>query len=199
MRAAFSDGIRAVAIALMHGYRYPDHERALAALANEIGFTQVSASHDVSPLIKIVGRGDTTVVNAYLSPILRRYVAQVSEELDVERTGIRLMFMMSSGGLTAARMFQGRDAILPTDYPLEPMDQRRGCAVLSFRGETATRSAAAWKAGSGVSQLRPASSERRTVTPRPPERVAAADAQVTQTPSSPLEVRFRIVALAGHG
>ncbi len=112
MRAAFAEGIRAVAIALVHGYRYPDHEKALAALANEIGFTQVSASHDVSPLIKIVGRGDTTVVDAYLSPILRRYVAQVSDELDVERTGIRLMFMMSSGGLTAARMFQGRDAIL---------------------------------------------------------------------------------------
>ncbi|MGN6286301.1 MAG: hydantoinase B/oxoprolinase family protein [Afipia sp.] len=112
MLAAFADGIRAVAITLVHGYRYPDHEKALAALANDIGFTQISASHDVSPLIKIVGRGDTTVVDAYLSPILRRYVAQVSDELDIERTGIRLMFMMSSGGLTAAHMFQGRDAIL---------------------------------------------------------------------------------------
>jgi 5-oxoprolinase (ATP-hydrolysing) len=112
MRAAFAGGIRAIAIALVHGYRYPDHEKTLAALAEKIGFTQVSASHDVSPLIKIVGRGDTTVVDAYLSPILRRYVAQVSDELDVARTGIRVMFMMSSGGLTAANMFQGRDAIL---------------------------------------------------------------------------------------
>ena len=69
----------------MHGYRYPAHEQAVAALAREIGFTQVSVSHEVSPLIKLVGRGDTTVVDAYLSPILRRYVAQVADELDVER------------------------------------------------------------------------------------------------------------------
>lgn len=112
MKAAYETGIRAVAIALIHGYRYPAHEHALAVAATRIGFTQVSASHEVSPLIKLVGRGDTTVVDAYLSPILRRYVAQVSEELDVGRTGIRLMFMMSSGGLTAADLFQGRDAIL---------------------------------------------------------------------------------------
>ncbi len=77
-----------------------------------MGFPQVSVSHEVSPLIKLVGRGDTTVVDAYLSPILRRYVRQVSEELDVARTGARLMFMMSSGGLTAAELFQGKDAIL---------------------------------------------------------------------------------------
>ncbi len=77
-----------------------------------MGFPQVSVSHEVSPLIKLVGRGDTTVVDAYLSPILRRYVGQVSEELDVARTGARLMFMMSSGGLTAAELFQGKDAIL---------------------------------------------------------------------------------------
>jgi 5-oxoprolinase (ATP-hydrolysing) len=112
MKAAYADGIRAVAIALIHGYRYPAHEQALVTAAERIGFTQISASHSVSPLIKLVGRGDTTVVDAYLSPILRRYVAQVSEELDVGRTGIRLMFMMSSGGLTAAELFQGRDAIL---------------------------------------------------------------------------------------
>jgi 5-oxoprolinase (ATP-hydrolysing) len=112
MREAFASGIRSIAIALVHAYRYPGHEKILAALAAEIGFTQVSVSHEVSPLIKIVGRGDTTVVDAYLSPILRRYVAQVSEELDIERTGIRLMFMMSSGGLTSADLFQGRDAIL---------------------------------------------------------------------------------------
>jgi 5-oxoprolinase (ATP-hydrolysing) len=112
MKTAYAAGIRAVAIALIHGFRYPAHEKALAEAANRIGFSQVSVSHEVSPLIKLVGRGDTTVVDAYLSPILRRYVAQISEELDVQRTKIRLMFMMSSGGLTSASLFQGRDAIL---------------------------------------------------------------------------------------
>jgi 5-oxoprolinase (ATP-hydrolysing) len=112
LQAAFDAGIRAVAIALIHGYRHPAHEIALAEIAKDIGFPQVSVSHAVSPLIKLVGRGDTTVVDAYLSPILGRYVAQVSEELDVARTGARLMFMMSSGGLTGADRFQGRDAIL---------------------------------------------------------------------------------------
>jgi 5-oxoprolinase (ATP-hydrolysing) len=110
--AAKRDGIDAVAIVLMHGYRFPAHEQALAEAARAAGFGQVSASHAVSPLIKLVGRGDTTVVDAYLSPILARYVGQVAEELDVERTGARLMFMMSSGGLTAAGLFHGRDAIL---------------------------------------------------------------------------------------
>ncbi|WP_029003523.1 hydantoinase B/oxoprolinase family protein [Azorhizobium doebereinerae] len=114
--AAKADGIEAVAIVLMHGYRFPAHEAAVAALAREIGFAQVSVSHEVSPLIKLVGRGDTTVVDAYLSPILRRYVRQVADELGAgtEETGaaIRLMFMMSSGGLTAADLFQGKDALL---------------------------------------------------------------------------------------
>ena len=105
-------GYRAVAIVFMHAHRYPAHEAAVARLAREAGFPQVSASHEVSPLIKLVGRGDTTVVDAYLSPILRRYVAQIEEELDVARTGARVMFMMSSGGLTAASLFQGKDAIL---------------------------------------------------------------------------------------
>ncbi|MFG1397756.1 hydantoinase B/oxoprolinase family protein [Roseixanthobacter pseudopolyaromaticivorans] len=109
-------GIVAVAIAFMHAYRFPEHERQIAALAREIGFPQVSVSHEVSPLIKLVGRGDTTVVDAYLSPILRRYVGQVAEELGAgEPEGadpIRLMFMMSSGGLTAANLFQGKDALL---------------------------------------------------------------------------------------
>src|SRR4029434_9209287 len=81
-------------------------------LAREMGFAQVSVSHEVSPLIKLVGRGDTTVVDAYLSPILRRYVAQVDKYLDTRRSAARLMFMMSSGGLTAASLFQGKDAIL---------------------------------------------------------------------------------------
>jgi len=107
-----AEGIDALAIAFMHAYRYPAHEQAVAELARRLGFTQVSVSHEVSPLVKLVGRGDTTVVDAYLSPILRRYVAQVSEELDIARTGARLMFMMSSGGLTAADLFQGKDAIL---------------------------------------------------------------------------------------
>ena len=82
LRAPLADGIRAVAVVFMHAYRYADHERAVAALARELGFAQVSASHEVSPLIKLVGRGDTTVVDAYLSPILRRYVAQVAGELN---------------------------------------------------------------------------------------------------------------------
>ncbi|MCA1999313.1 MAG: 5-oxoprolinase, partial [Hyphomicrobiales bacterium] len=105
-------GVEAIAIVFMHAYRYPAHEARVAAIARRLGFAQVSVSHEVSPLIKLVGRGDTTVVDAYLSPILARYVRQVSEELDVARTGIRLMFMMSSGGLTAADLFQGKDAIL---------------------------------------------------------------------------------------
>jgi 5-oxoprolinase (ATP-hydrolysing) len=112
LRAAFADGFRAVAIVFMHAFRFPAHEQAVATIARAIGFPQVSVSHEVSPLIKLVGRGDTTVVDAYLSPILGRYVAQVAEELDVGRSGARLMFMMSSGGLTAANLFQGKDAIL---------------------------------------------------------------------------------------
>jgi 5-oxoprolinase (ATP-hydrolysing) len=176
LELARSEGFNAAAIVFMHAYRYPDHERRVAALARELGFAQVSVSHEVSPLIKLVSRGDTTVVDAYLSPILRRYVAQVAEELGASLGGVtagksapalafppplrgrdreggtantesgttplptpppqggreqaaagqeavlnnepraaeptRLMFMMSSGGLTAAELFQGKDAIL---------------------------------------------------------------------------------------
>ncbi|HUH92365.1 MAG TPA: hydantoinase B/oxoprolinase family protein [Casimicrobiaceae bacterium] len=108
LRKAFADGIRACAVVLMHGYRYPEHERRLAGLARAIGFAQVSASHEVSPLMKLVSRGDTTVVDAYLSPILRRYIGEVEAELP----GVRLQFMQSSGGLTEAHRFQGKDAIL---------------------------------------------------------------------------------------
>ncbi|MEM7223913.1 MAG: hydantoinase B/oxoprolinase family protein [Pseudomonadota bacterium] len=108
LQAAFDDGIRSIAIVLMHGYRYPAHEAALAALATEIGFTQISVSHQVSPLMKLVSRGDTTVVDAYLSPILRRYVDRVAGELG----DTRLMFMQSNGGLTDASLFQGKDSIL---------------------------------------------------------------------------------------
>ena len=112
LAAAKADGIDAVAIVLMHAYRFPDHEQRIAKLAREMGFGQVSVSHEVSPLIKLVGRGDTTVVDAYLSPILRRYVAKVDTALDAKSSKARLMFMMSSGGLTAAELFQGKDAIL---------------------------------------------------------------------------------------
>src|SRR5690348_1556116 len=115
LEAAMRDGLKAVAIVFMHAYRYPEHERQVAALAREMGFAQVSVSHEVSPLIKLVGRGDTTVVDAYLSPILRRYVSTVSNDMHAggnAASDIRLMFMMSSGGLTAAELFQGKDAIL---------------------------------------------------------------------------------------
>jgi 5-oxoprolinase (ATP-hydrolysing) len=106
--AAFAEGFRSVAIVLMHGWRHPAHEAAVASIAREIGFTQVSVSHEVSPLMKIVGRGDTTVVDAYLSPILRAYVDRVAGA-----TGsVRLMFMQSNGGLVDAHRFQGKDAIL---------------------------------------------------------------------------------------
>ncbi len=112
LQDAYQDGIRSVAIVFMHGYRYSAHEKRVAELARQAGFAQISPSHEVSPLIKLVGRGDTAVVDAYLSPILRRYVDQVAGELDTSNIGTRLMFMMSSGGLTAAELFQGRDAIL---------------------------------------------------------------------------------------
>jgi 5-oxoprolinase (ATP-hydrolysing) len=108
LQAAYDRGIRSAAIVFMHGYRYPEHERRVAALARDIGFTQVSVSHEVSPLMKLVSRGDTTVVDAYLSPILRRYVDRVAGELGDSR----LMFMQSNGGLTDARLFQGKDSIL---------------------------------------------------------------------------------------
>ncbi len=106
--AAFDSGIRACAIVFMHGYRYTAHEAAAARIAREVGFTQVSVSHEVSPLMKLVSRGDTTVVDAYLSPILRRYVDRVASQMP----GVRLFFMQSSGGLTEAHHFQGKDAIL---------------------------------------------------------------------------------------
>ncbi|ODR91498.1 5-oxoprolinase [Sinorhizobium alkalisoli] len=105
-------GYEALSIVFMHAYRYPEHEARVAEIAREMQFGQVSVSHEISPLVKFVGRGDTTVVDAYLSPVLRRYVAQVADELDLDRTGARLLFMMSSGGLTSASLFQGKDAIL---------------------------------------------------------------------------------------
>jgi 5-oxoprolinase (ATP-hydrolysing) len=137
LQSAYDDGIRACAIVFMHSYRYPEHEDRLAEIASAIGFTQISVSHQVSPLMKLVGRGDTTVVDAYLSPILRRYVEQLSWGLSVgnrecrggapvpapnlsvlskkhddKREGVRILFMQSHGGLTDAQLFQGKDSIL---------------------------------------------------------------------------------------
>lgn len=119
LQRAYDAGIRACAIVLMHGYRYPDHERHLAELAQTVGFTQISVSHQVSPLIKLISRGDTTVVDAYLSPILRRYVDRIAAALEQtaatlpeQGQGVRLMFMQSNGGLTDATLFQGKDSIL---------------------------------------------------------------------------------------
>ncbi|MGE5737421.1 MAG: hydantoinase/oxoprolinase N-terminal domain-containing protein, partial [Betaproteobacteria bacterium] len=127
LRQAYADGLRAAAVVLMHGYRYPQHEQVIARIARDIGFEQVSVSHEVSPLMKLVSRGDTTVVDAYLSPILRRYVEQVERDLIADGSigdgapdppsaipdpPFRLQFMQSSGGLTDAHRFQGKDAIL---------------------------------------------------------------------------------------
>jgi 5-oxoprolinase (ATP-hydrolysing) len=108
LQAAFDTGLRSVAIVFLHGYRFTAHEQAAARIAREVGFTQVSTSHQTSPMMKFVSRGDTTVVDAYLSPILRRYVEQVAGEMP----GVKIFFMQSSGGLTDAQAFQGKDAIL---------------------------------------------------------------------------------------
>lgn len=108
LQAAHGRGLRSVAIVFLHGYRYTDHEAAAKRIAQEVGFTQISTSHETSPMMKLVSRGDTTVVDAYLSPILRRYVDRVAAEMP----GVQLFFMQSSGGLTDAHAFQGKDAIL---------------------------------------------------------------------------------------
>ena len=108
LQAVYNTGIRSCAIVFMHSDRYPDHEQQIANIAEEIGFTQISVSHQVSPLMKLVSRGDTTVVDAYLTPILRRYVNQIASQLP----GVKLMFMKSDGGLVAAQQFQGKDSIL---------------------------------------------------------------------------------------
>ena len=108
LQQSYNDGIRSIAIVFMHGYRYPEHELAVADIAREIGFTQISSSYETNPLMKLVSRGDTTVVDAYLSPMLGNYVSQVASELG----DVRLMFMQSHGGLTDAGLFRGKDAIL---------------------------------------------------------------------------------------
>jgi 5-oxoprolinase (ATP-hydrolysing) len=108
LQTAFDAGMRSVAVVLVHGYRFIEHEAAIGAIAREIGYTQVSESHRVSPLMKFIARGDTTVVDAYLSPIIRRYVGRVAAALG----DVRLMFMQSNGGLTEAQLFRGKDAVL---------------------------------------------------------------------------------------
>ncbi len=108
LRAAYDEGYRSVAVVCMHGYRYPAHEARIGKIARRTGFTQVSLSHATSPLMKLVSRGDTTLVDAYLSPVLARYVDHVASELD----GVRLQFMQSNGGLIDARLFRGKDSIL---------------------------------------------------------------------------------------
>ena len=129
--AAYDAGLRSAAIVFMHGYRYTAHEEAAARIAREIGFTQVSASHATSPMMKLVSRGDTTVVDAYLSPILRRYVDQVASEMP----GVKLFFMQSSGGLTDAQVFQGKDAIL--SGPAGGIVGMARTAELAFRSDPA--------------------------------------------------------------
>src|SRR5260221_12288784 len=108
LKQARKKGFQSIAIVFLHCYRFAAHENRPAELEQQAGFTQISVSNKVSPLMKLVGRGDTTVVDAYLSPILQRYVGQVAGELE----GVRLFFMQSNGGLTDARRFQGKDAIL---------------------------------------------------------------------------------------
>ncbi|OGB23436.1 MAG: 5-oxoprolinase [Burkholderiales bacterium RIFCSPLOWO2_02_FULL_57_36] len=108
LRAAYDNGYRGIAIVLMHGYRYTQHEAEVERIACDIGFTQISVSHKTSPMMKLISRGDTTVVDAYLSPILRRYVDQVAQEMP----GVNLQFMQSNGGLTDAHTFHGKDSIL---------------------------------------------------------------------------------------
>ena len=111
LKLARANGIKSVAIALMHGYLNPIHEKQIAQIATEEGFEQISFSNEISPLMKLVGRADTTVIDAYLSPILKRYVDQISSEFNKDYTA-QLLFMQSNGGLTDANVFRGKDAIL---------------------------------------------------------------------------------------
>ncbi|MDC0196610.1 hydantoinase B/oxoprolinase family protein [Gammaproteobacteria bacterium] len=108
LQAAYEDGFQSIAIVLMHSYRYKAHEQRIAEIAKDVGFDQISVSHQVSPLMKLVSRGDTTVVDAYLSPVLRHYVDRVTIGL----ADVRLMFMQSNGGLVDSERFRGKDSIL---------------------------------------------------------------------------------------
>ena len=135
--AQYQSGLRAVAIIFMHGYRYTAHEKAAKRIAQELGFAQISCSHEVSPMMKFVSRGDTTVVDAYLSPILRRYVDQVAADMP----GVKIFFMQSSGGLTDAHAFQGKDAIL--SGPAGGIVGMARTAALAFQGAAGQPSDAA--------------------------------------------------------
>ena len=153
LEEAFSDGIASVAIVFVHGYRYHDHERAVAGLAREIGFTQVSVSHEVSPLMKLVGRGDTTVVDAYVSPILRRYVDRMASQL----AGVRLMFMQSNGGLRTRTTSVARTASCRG----RPAAWSAPCARPAWRASTES-SASTWAAPRPTSPTTGASTSVRS-------------------------------------
>ena len=131
LEEALSDGIKAVAIVFIHAYRYADHEKAVAALAREMGFAQVSVSHEVSPLIKLVGRGDTTVVDAYLSPILRRYVAQVAEEMSAGASSLPRRGRVDASVSERAGGVSSDDVPHPAAFgghpPLRGRDKRGPC------------------------------------------------------------------------
>ena len=167
LRDALAAGIEAVAIVFMHAYRYPAHEQRVAALARELGFAQVSASHEVSPLIKLVSRGDTTVVDAYLSPILRRYVAQVAQALSggaSDHASPRLMFMTSAGGLTAAELFQGKAILRASPAAWSGWRRPGGRRVLNVS------SASTWGAPPPTCRISPAPTSARS---RPRSRACA--------------------------
>jgi 5-oxoprolinase (ATP-hydrolysing) len=121
LRAAYADGYRAAAVVCLHGYRYPAHEQRIGEIATAVGFTQVSESHEVSPLMRLVSRGDTSVVDAYLSPVLRRYVDEVAAEL----AGVRLLFMQSNGGLADGASFRGKDSARPAASSAWPAPPQR--------------------------------------------------------------------------
>lgn len=112
LKRIYQSGIRSVAIVLMHAYRYPEHEIQLREIAEKIGFTQISLSHEVSPLMKLISSGETTVVDAYLSPVLKRYINMITSTLEAGGNNTKLMFMQSSGGLVEASQFRGKDCIL---------------------------------------------------------------------------------------
>ena len=112
LQACYDAGLRSVAICLVHGYRYPAHEKNIAVIAEEVGFTQISVSHEVEPLVKFVSRAETTLADAYLTPILNRYIAGLRDELDRVATTRRLLFMQSNGGLTLAENFRGKNSVL---------------------------------------------------------------------------------------
>ena len=174
LRQAYDRGIRAARSCFMHGYRYPAHEIEVAALARRIGFTQISVSHQVSPLMKLVSRGDTTVVDAYLSPVLRRYVDQVAAQLG----GVRLQFMQSSGGLADARSFSAaRTRFCPG--PRAASSAR--CERRRMRDSIAS-SASTWVGRRRTWRITPESSSARSTPKSPAFACARRSCRSTQSP-----------------